>query len=163
MFVERSFVETGVYDTHPYYGISQDICRACPGLFGEGVRSQTALIETFEDAEEFWWDNAIGASSRKCNGVGVCNFYAEDREKDVHFMGNAKSFFTEAQHRTCNESSIGYSSYVDDQGISIRIDTVQACAFFSAQQNTDWFGYFESYFGQRPPTYNRTRDNLSEP
>ena len=42
-FVQGPFEQVGVFDTHKYYGMAKDICRACPGLLekvsGHSLRS----------------------------------------------------------------------------------------------------------------------------
>lgn len=146
-FTQKPFVDVGVYDTHPFYGIPQDICRACPGLFGKGVRSASHVIEDEAAAKEFWWDNAIGAKSRKCNGVGVCNFYAKDLERDVHFMGDAASYLEVTQHYACNGPSNKHSTFQNDEGYSVNIRTIQDCASAARDAGASWFAFSETYKG----------------
>lgn len=146
-FIQRNFSDVGAYDSHPYFGTAKDICRACPGLFGKGVRSQSTLIESEKEAVDFWWDNAMGAASRKCNGVGVCDFYAKEREIDVHFMGNADSFFKERSSYVCNASQTVYTTYQDSENIPRSIINIQQCAQRSKEAGDEWFAYAESYFG----------------
>lgn len=146
-FVALDFSETGAYNMHPYYGSARDICRPCPGLFGQGVRSQSIRIESAAVAVDFWWDNTVGASSRKCNGVGVCDFYAKERELDVHFMGNADSFFKEKSARLCNASQTVYTTFQDSENIDRPIVDIQQCAQRSKQSGDVSFAFAESYLG----------------
>lgn len=87
-----SYSETGPYNKHIYHGTTREICRACPGLFGKGVRAQDTLVQTEQEAEEYWWDFAASAGDKKCAGQGVCDFYAKERETDVDFMGNKNTW-----------------------------------------------------------------------
>lgn len=146
-FVKGNYSTVGAYNTHPYYGSSKDICRPCPGLFGRGVRSQSVRIESVAEATEFWWDNAIGASSRKCNGIGVCDFYAKDKEMEVHFMGNADSYFKESSGHICNGASTSFATYQDAEGIQRPISNIQQCGQLSREAGHHRFAYGESYFG----------------
>lgn len=133
-FVQRPFDEYGPYNKHKFYGVPRDICRACPGLFGKGVRSQNARITDESEAESFWWDNAIGASSRKCNGVGICDFYNYADEPNVHFMGDADSHTLVSNQRTC-----------DATPVMTQASSPSKCAKKSAPAH--WFMYSESYLG----------------
>lgn len=145
-FTQQPFADVGVYDTHPFYGIPQDICRACPGLFGKGVRSASSLIENEAEAKEFWWDNAIGATSRKCNGVGVCDFYAKEREKDVHFMGDANSYLKHSLHHKCGGPNVAHSTF-ENNGLTLAIQTIHDCASAALQNGATWFAFSETYKG----------------
>jgi len=82
------FSKYGPYTKHSFYGTEKEICRACPGLFGKGVVSRSVNIESETDAEDFWWDSA--AKGKKCNGLGVCDFYRQKSESDTLFMGEFK-------------------------------------------------------------------------
>jgi len=137
--VVRTFVDTGPYNKHVFYGVPKDICRACPGLFGMGVRSQGQLITSEPKAEEFWWDNAMGAMSRKCNGIGVCDFYKKEREQDVHFMGNAQAYNMVTQNKVCNTPAVFH-----DNSNNI-IDTIEKCATYASGHG--WFSFSNSYRG----------------
>ena len=140
----RPFSEVGPYNKHVYYGVPKDMCRACPGLFGRGVKSQGNLIDTEAKAESFWWDNAMGAMSRKCNGIGVCDFYKKEREPDVHFMGNAQAYVILAEHRVCN--AVAKTGYVTHSGNNT-IDTVEKCAAYAAENSVEWFAFTRTYKG----------------
>lgn len=104
--IEVPYSTNGPYNQHVYYGTARDICRACPGLFGKGVSSRLIKLETESDAEQFWWDNAIGSLGRKCNGVGKCNFYTRDRETEVEFMGSVNDYRRVHRGRKCASTPI---------------------------------------------------------
>jgi len=87
-----SYRATSPYNKHIYHGTTREICRACPGLFGKGVRAQNTLVQTEYEAEEYWWDFAAAAGDKKCAGQGVCDFYAKKREMDVDFMGDKNTW-----------------------------------------------------------------------
>ena len=83
------YLTYGPYTKHVFYGTEKEICRACPGLFGKGVVSRSVEITSEDVAEDFWWDSA--AKGKKCNGLGVCDFYLQRFESDnVLFMGDVK-------------------------------------------------------------------------
>lgn len=134
-FVKVSFSEFGPYDKHPYFGVPKEICRACPGLFGKGVRSATYSIDTELKAEDFWWDNSMGAAARKCNGVGVCNFYEKNREEDVNFMGNAQNYQMIHRGKICASGGTTHPDVV----------TKKECA--SVDTQAAYFSFTEPYFG----------------
>ena len=141
----KDFSTVGPYNKHIFYGVPRDICRACPGLFGMGVESQGRYIVTEEEAESFWWDNAMGAMSRKCNGIGVCDFYKKERETDVHFMGDAQSYIIVARNKVCN--SIPLTGYVSMNNDNETIDTIEKCAAYAKGQSMEWFSFTNSYRG----------------
>ena len=86
---EVEYLTYGPYTKHVFYGTEKEICRACPGLFGKGVVSRSVEITSEPLAEDFWWDSA--AKGKKCNGLGVCDFYLQRFESDnVLFMGDVK-------------------------------------------------------------------------
>ena len=80
-----SYIDIGPFGKHVFYGTQQQLCRACPGLFGKGVKSGGKQIETYQQAISAWWARA--SPSRKCNGIGQCDFYAKHLEARVGFMG----------------------------------------------------------------------------
>tara|TARA_B110000285_G_scaffold235611_1_gene318686 strand:- start:7927 stop:13395 length:5469 start_codon:yes stop_codon:yes gene_type:complete len=88
----ENYHEVGPYNKHVYHGTTREICRACPGLFGKGVRAQERLIQTEQEAEDYWWDFSASSGDKKCANQGVCDFYAKDREIDVDFMGNVATW-----------------------------------------------------------------------
>jgi hypothetical protein len=87
--VQKEYRTTGPYTKHTFYGNERDICRACPGLFGKGVTSRSVVLSTASEAEDFWWDSA--AKGKKCNGLGVCDFYSQQIQSDVLFMGEYRT------------------------------------------------------------------------
>ena len=88
----ENYHAVGPYNKHVYHGTTREICRACPGLFGKGVRAQEKLIQTEQEAEDYWWDFSANSGDKKCANQGVCDFYAKDREVDVDFMGNVATW-----------------------------------------------------------------------
>jgi len=89
---KKNYHKVGPYNKHVYHGTTREICRACPGLFGKGVRAQERLIQTEQEAEDYWWDFSASSGDKKCANQGVCDFYAKDREIDVDFMGNVATW-----------------------------------------------------------------------
>lgn len=87
-----NYDEVGPYNKHVYHGTTREICRACPGLFGKGVRAQERLVQTEQEAEDYWWDFSASSGDKKCANQGVCNFYAKESEVDVDFMGNVATW-----------------------------------------------------------------------
>lgn len=104
-----NFLQYGPYTKHTFYGTENEICRACPGLFGKGVVSRSAEITSEQLAEDFWWDTA--AKGKKCNGLGVCDFYLQRLEEDVLFMGEfqavdqSKKYTLEKRFTGCKDTS----------------------------------------------------------
>lgn len=139
-YIEAPFKKVGPYNKHVFYGVPREICRACPGLFGKGVRSTAEIIDTEEKAEEIWWDNAMGASARKCNGIGVCDFYKRPEETTVKFMGDASEFRLYERGRSCNALPI--------DGLQNK-NTLQECIQFGQQVNADFIAFSEPYKGGR--------------
>ena len=130
-FTSVKYDEVGPYNKHIFYGTPREICRACPGLFGKGVKITTNAIESETEAEDYWWDNAMGASARKCNGVGVCDFYKNQREQDVHFMGSANDYRLLKRGQFCSET------------FSVSTETdIDKCA-----QGSTYFAYASPYKG----------------
>jgi len=83
--IDIDYASNGPYTKHTFYGTEKELCRACPGLFGKGVVSRATPIKTEQEAEDFWWDTS--AKGEKCNGLGVCDFYRQEDEDNVIFMG----------------------------------------------------------------------------
>jgi hypothetical protein len=83
--IDIDYASNGPYTKHTFYGTEKELCRACPGLFGKGVVSRATPIKTEEEAKDFWWDTS--AKDEKCNGLGVCDFYRQEDEDNVIFMG----------------------------------------------------------------------------
>ena len=105
--VTASFSAVGPYNKHVYHGTTKEICRACPGLFGKGVRAVDHLIETESEAESYWWNFPASAGAKKCQGQGVCDFYKKTREIDVDFMGDVNDYALLHRGRMCKSTSVG--------------------------------------------------------
>jgi hypothetical protein len=133
-------VDAGPYNNHIFYGVPRDICRACPGLFGKGVRSRDELIKTEKDAEIFWWDAAAAAGSKKCNGVGVCDFYTKKQEEIVNFMGDADSKTRKIykRGRQCN--------FIPKTAV-VKSGSLGTCLQYAMDNNAKYFAYVSSYYG----------------
>ena len=134
-----NYQDTSPYNKHIFYGTSKELCRPCPGLYGKGVRLSSELIESKEKALTAWWDNSMGAFSRKCNGIGVCDFYAKEKERDVNFMGDATSWALLEQGKLCNAKSVsGFQA----------ITTLEECIASGKQQQAKYVAFAdEFYFG----------------
>lgn len=139
-YIQMPYKDVGPYNKHVFYGVPREICRACPGLFGKGVRSAAEIIDTEEKAEEIWWDNAMGASARKCNGIGVCDFYKRPEETTVKFMGDASEFRLYERGKSCNALPIA--------GLQNK-KTLQECIQFGqlANVNAEFIAFTEPYKG----------------
>ena len=139
-YVQMPYKNVGPYNKHVFYGVPREICRACPGLFGKGVRSAATIIDTEEKAEEIWWDNAMGASARKCNGIGVCDFYNRPEETTVKFMGDASQFQLYERGKLCNALPIAGQQ---------NKKTLQECIKFGqeANINAEFIAFTEPYKG----------------
>lgn len=137
-FVQVSYKDAGPYNKHVFYGVPKQICRACPGLFGKGVRAAATLVTTEEDAEDYWWDNAMGASPRKCNGIGVCDFYARDNERITDFFGDSSNYEMFERGRSCSAVPIGdLRQYTN----------IQDCINYAIQVGAPWISFSEPYKG----------------
>jgi hypothetical protein len=154
-YVQKNYEEIGPYTKHTFYGTEQDICRACPGLFGKGVKSRSTSLNTASDAEDFWWDSS--AIGKKCNGVGVCDFYSQQSESSVLFMGKYElshgiKFTRHRRFTSCRE-------IVNQMNRNVRKLDLAACiqATIDAQQSS--FVYSESYkFVYNNVTMSKTGD-----
>ena len=143
-FVQVPFKDHGPYNKHIYYGNPRDICRACPGLFGKGVRTNRLKIESEAEAEETWWDNAMGAAARKCNGIGVCDFYKRPEEHTVKFMGDANNYRIYERAKTCEGDAtdpIGGMQNVN------QIHTLLDCVQYGISVGANFIVYQEPYLG----------------
>jgi hypothetical protein len=105
--VNADFSTVGPYNNHVYHGTTKEICRACPGLFGKGIRVVDNLIQTEQEAENYWWNFPASAGSKKCQGQGVCDFYAQPKEVDVDFMGHVTDYTMLHRGRICKSTSVG--------------------------------------------------------
>ena len=139
--VLQTYDITGPYTKHTFYGTEKDICRACPGLFGKGVRSRSNLLNTASQAEDFWWDSA--AAGQKCNGKGVCDFYSQKIQQKVLFMGeyrtdNGNKFQRHRNHTSCQD-------IVNADTIGDNIVTLSVCINNTMAAGATAFVYSESY------------------
>lgn len=133
--IPTPYSSNGPYNKHVFYGTARDICRACPGLFGKGVVSRMTKLETESDAEEFWWDNAMGALGKKCNGVGECDFYSRSREPEVEFMGSVNDFRRLHRGSKCGSTPIRTTLQ----------ETLQLCV--NAAEGASFVAFSETYRG----------------
>ena len=143
------YLSAGPYNKHVYHGVPRDICRACPGLFGKGVRLQSQRIESEQTAERSWWDNSMGASARKCNGVGVCDFYDQPAEPTVHFMGDADKYMMVHRGRYCireDPQDIASTVTVAPGGPHTRA----SCVAYAKQHGAQFIAIQEEYLGGSP-------------
>ena len=140
-FVQANYNEIGPYTKHTFYGTEKDICRACPGLFGKGVKSRSTRLNTALDAEEFWWDSS--ALGKKCNGVGVCDFYSQQSESSVLFMGEYKDShdikFTRHQRFTSCQDIVNNNSRIANKL------NLTDCIQQTIADGASSFAYAESY------------------
>lgn len=102
------YMQNGPFGKHVFYGTERQLCRACPGLFGKGVKANNQKIETADQATSAWWLDA--SPSRKCNGLGQCDFYAKEMEPLVAFMGNAAQYTKLAKSHICGEHAVTTTS-----------------------------------------------------
>ena len=137
-FVQVPYKVAGPYNKHVFYGVPREMCRACPGLFGKGVRAASSLISTEEAAEEYWWDNAMGASPRKCNGIGVCDFYAKNNQRITDFFGDANNYEMYERGRSCSDIPVG--------GLK-QYNNLQDCINYAKQENAPWMSFSQAYKG----------------
>ena len=137
-YVEIAFKEAGPYNKHTFYGTAKELCRACPGLFGKGVRTSSLLIETDMKAEDVWWDNAMGALARKCNGIGVCDFYSKQDESTTNFFGDAETYALYERGKHCNQPPInGLQTFA----------TKEDCIKYAKSKGAKWIAFAEPYLG----------------
>ena len=128
-----NYLNHGPFGKHIFYGFEKDLCRPCPGLFGKGIRYQSNKVETPALADFYWWDASFGAERRKCNGIGVCDFYLKDNEPQVKFMGNAQEYILLKKGYICSETPDPSPIYAG---------TIEECI---AQKNTRFIAMVESY------------------
>ena len=152
---EASFSLVGPYNKHVYHGTTKEICRACPGLFGKGVRAVGDFIETEQAAEDYWWNFPASAGSKKCQGQGVCDFYKKDRQIVVDFMGDINDYALLHRGRMCKSKSVdGFvSTNADDQDIT----TLEECVEYARSHSALFTGWApEFYMGGTPDDFERT-------
>ena len=141
---EVQFKQVGPYNKHVYHGTAKEICRACPGLFGKGVRAVDRLIETEQEAENYWWNFPASAGSKKCQGQGVCDFYNKDSQIDVDFMGSVNDWALLHRGTLCKISIEGFVGY--DRGEPI--NTLAQCVAYGLQKGANFVGWApEKYLG----------------
>ena len=128
-----NYLDHGPFGKHIFYGFEKDLCRPCPGLFGKGIRYQSHKVETPALADFYWWDASFGAERRKCNGIGVCDFYLKDNEPQVKFMGNAQEYILLKKGYICSETPDPSPIYAG---------TIEECI---AQKNTRFITMVEPY------------------
>lgn len=139
-----SFAELGPYNKHVYHGTTKEICRACPGLFGKGVRAVGDLIETESEAENYWWNFPASAGSKKCNGQGVCDFYMKKREIDVDFMGSVNDWAMLHRSALCTQSIA--PGRVKFDGENNEITTLEECVAYGVSLDASFVGWAPDYY-----------------
>ena len=123
-----AFKTTGPYNHHIFYGTEKQMCMACPGLFGKGVTDGTNPIETHESAQRIWW-NRRDAGPRKCNSIGVCDFYTN---KTVNFFGELGR-----DRLTSPTDSVNATKDRFDTCFTYTKDDVQTFGLFVTQEYTN--------------------------
>ena len=154
--IEQSlFSQLGPYNKHIYHGTTKEICRACPGLFGKGVRAVGEFIETEQDAENYWWNFPASAGSKKCHGQGVCDFYNQDKQIDVDFMGDINDYALLQRGRMCKSKSVG--GFVSTNDDSQDITTLEECVQYAQDNSALFVGWApEFYMGGTPADFDNT-------
>jgi len=136
------FRDIGPYNKHVYHGTTKEICRACPGLFGKGVRAVERLIKTEQEAEEYWWNFPASAGSKKCQGQGVCDFYADDKQIDVDFMGNVNDWALLHRGTLCINSIEGRVGIHKGE----RITTLEQCVEYGLSLDANYVGWAPVFY-----------------
>jgi len=154
-FVQVPYRDAGPYNKHIFYGTPREMCRACPGLFGKGVRSGGDVIENEPMAEEKWWDNAMGAAARKCNGIGVCDFYSRKNEFITDFFGDATKYSMYERGKTCNGRPIQTLTRTGRTPETLNAE----CAQKALESDCKWYAVSESYFGATTDDFIKNADN----
>ncbi len=137
--ISVDYKKFGPYNKHTFYGTEKELCRACPGLFGKGVVSRSTKITTEEEAEQYWWDSS--AAGRKCNNLGVCDFYGQRNEKNVLFMGEYKKTSSNVKYKihrnfsTCNRQVYKLKSNF----------TLNNCIEYANTENAKSFAYSTNF------------------
>ena len=142
---EATFSLVGPYNKHVYHGTTKEICRACPGLFGKGVRAVGDFIETEQAAEDYWWNFPASAGSKKCQGQGVCDFYKQDKQIDVDFMGDINNYALLHRGRMCKSKSVsGFVSTNPDSGQDIT--TLEECVQYAQDNSALFVGWAPEFY-----------------
>ena len=128
---EVDYLHNGPYGKHVFYGQVQELCRACPGLFGKGIRQEEHLIQTHQDATKFLFQDG---SYDTCNSIGVCDFYRKELEPRVRFMGNAQKYSRLKFGYSCSETAAK----------TVTARDITDCL---AQQGTVFVTMYEDYVG----------------
>jgi len=137
-----SFRELGPYNKHVYHGTTKEICRACPGLFGKGVRAVNDLIETEQQAENYWWNFPASAGSKKCKGQGVCDFYAQTDQINVDFMGDVNDWALLYRGTLCKLSIEGFVGYDGDTPIT----SLETCVAYGLSKGAQFVGWAPTFY-----------------
>ena len=141
--VDRDFSTVGPYNNHVYHGTTKEICRACPGLFGKGIRVVDSLLQREQDAENYWWNFPASAGSKKCRGQGVCDFYEKPREMDVDFMGHITNYAMLHRGRMCKSRSIG--GFVNMNGQK-EITSLEDCVEYAQSNSANFVGWAPEFY-----------------
>lgn len=136
------FRDIGPYNKHVFHGTTKEICRACPGLFGKGVRAVERLIQTEQEAEEYWWNFPASAGSKKCSGQGVCDFYAEDKQIHVDFMGSVNDWALLHRGTLCINSIEGRVGIHKGK----RITTLEQCVEYGVSLDANYVGWAPDFY-----------------
>lgn len=137
-----SFASLGPYNKHVYHGTTKEICRACPGLFGKGVRAVGELLQTEQAAEDYWWNFPASAGSKKCMGQGVCDFYAQKTQIDVDFMGSVDDWALLHRGTLCKLSIEGFVGYDGDGAI----DSLEKCVAYGLGKGAQFVGWAPLFY-----------------
>lgn len=141
--VNDLFSEVGPYNKHVYHGTTKEICRACPGLFGKGIRAVDNFIETEQAAEDYWWNFPASAGSKKCQGQGVCDFYKKEKETAVDFMGDINDYALLHRGRMCKSASI--EGFVDSNDGN-PIETLEDCVKYAQDKSAFFVGWAPEFY-----------------
>lgn len=150
-----TFSLVGPYNKHVYHGTTKEICRACPGLFGKGVRAVGDFIETEQAAEDYWWNFPASAGSKKCQGQGVCDFYNQNKQINVDFMGDIDDYALLHRGRMCKSKSV--SGFVSTKDDGQDITTLEECVQYAQDNSALFVGWApEFYMGGTPDDFYAT-------
>jgi len=141
---KATFSLVGPYNKHVYHGTTKEICRACPGLFGKGVRAVGDLIETEQAAEDYWWNFPASAGSKKCQGQGVCDFYKEGKQINVDFMGDINDYALLHRGRMCKSKSVSGFVSTNDRGRDIT--TLEECVQYAQDNSALFVGWAPEFY-----------------
>lgn len=131
----QNYHTTGPYNKHVYHGTTREICRACPGLFGKGIRAQEIQIQTEQEAEDYWWSFSASSGDKKCANQGVCDFYAKERENDFDFMGDVATWSLLHRGVLCRSDTIKFDA-----------DTLAECVTKALENKDKFVGWGEEFY-----------------